>query len=396
MKKFLAIILSLSLLLIFTGCDEFGFGGMMGDFQTEAEAIAHAEWWDSMDDGYIAAYYRALHKMGSNPHAMNDLEWIIAFNIYMHMIETMMNMEAAADDNAGFDAMGDMFDSMFGMIFGMYQPIDPNEVDWFPDAEEFQFFKMMLVMSYIEQWGDYDHIGHEWTPNPAPDQTTQTPATNTGGFNMFWGETNTNPNQTVVQPTPTNATVSSNFEAQMGDYNQRQMSGAQLLSAIKLFEDRELAIVAVNIMPNRGISVPTPYNLDGDVGILKRDSSEISWIGFNYGALLKPFGDITTWGDTPESAISGGGISGMASTNIIKLVQPNEVQDGGLKRSKDGVHYEGTLLYDQTGVVFRNDITSSTLRSGTPEFIRGTARYMTRLIRTPENEIIGIVFIQIS
>jgi hypothetical protein len=191
--------------------------------------------------------------------------------------------------------------------------------------------------------------------------------------------------------------------AQFEDYNQRQMSGAQVLSALKLFEGRPIGVVVVNIMPNRAVASPIAYNLDGDVGILKRSGAEITWVGFNYGALFTPPGgvNVQTWNShafgtgsgitTPiiEHVPMGTGPAGTAAMDTL-------ITTTGMHRGGAYSYYIANLLTREDGSNITNNNTAGTLRSGQPEFIRGTARYMARLVRDTTGTITGIVFVQIS
>lgn len=125
--------------------------------------------------------------------------------------------------------------------------------------------------------------------------------------------------------------------AQFDDYDQKILSGTQVVSAIKLFEGRPVALV-VRTTAQLGTTART---------------------GHNYGAQLK---------DT------------VAATKVITMP---ETETSFF-----------TVNLDTTGIIKYNMVYLPTTESGTKTFVRPTAKFLAQLIKDDTGTIVGICFTQ--
>ncbi|QMV40505.1 hypothetical protein [Cohnella cholangitidis] len=137
--------------------------------------------------------------------------------------------------------------------------------------------------------------------------------------------------------------------AQFDDYDQKILSGTQVTSAIKLFDGRPVAMV----VRTRALRA-TPTTAAAE--------------GHNYGALLV--------GSTP---------SGSGDNRIFTTVTMS-------KAALTNSFYTHNL--QTTGTEQYNMLIIPTTRSGTPTFIRPTAKFMAELIQDATGTIVGICFTQ--
>jgi len=134
--------------------------------------------------------------------------------------------------------------------------------------------------------------------------------------------------------------------AQFDDYDQKIMSGTQVVAAIKLFEGRPVA----QLVRTTSFMGTTP-NLD-TVG------------GHNYGAIL----------------------AGATLNSTTKLQTVSSV-------TKKGSFYE-VGLRNTSGVITYNMYYLPTTQSGTDAFVRPTAKFLAELIKDSTGTIVGVCFTQ--
>jgi len=240
---------------------------------------------------------------------------------------------------------------------------------------------------------------------------------------------------------------------QFEDFDNKVVSGSQVNSALSLFSGRNLGLVVVNTRPNRNSNnagptsekwgqdirwagniaangsspgtenrpkgsvpggnnqivsgkPPNPltsdfYSYEGDVGILKTTGHEIGWIGFNYGALFewRTIDQLTSSAtDPPYSKPMVNRHNNMPVAVFVgedsTASQAALVDTRGLHRNMSTSYYTANLFLRNDGSLIYNNNTAGTKKSGTDEYIRPTAKYMSRLVRDTNGDITGIVFIQ--
>ncbi|RJX39148.1 hypothetical protein D3P09_16785 [Paenibacillus pinisoli] len=133
--------------------------------------------------------------------------------------------------------------------------------------------------------------------------------------------------------------------AQFDDYDQKIMSGTQVVAAIKLFEGRPVAQL-----------VRTTSFLGANPSLDTRG-------GHNYGALL----------------------TGATLDTSTKLYTKTTI-------AKKGSHYEVGL--ESTDGIKYNMYYLPTTQSGTASFVRPTAKFLAELIKDSTGTIVGICFTQ--
>lgn len=139
--------------------------------------------------------------------------------------------------------------------------------------------------------------------------------------------------------------------AQFDDYDQKILSGTQVISAIKLFEGRPVASV-VRTRAKMGSTSTDPL---GDE------------TGHNYGAIL-----------TGTTAVTG------SIYNITALV----------KAAVTDSFYTRNILIPTGGTITFNMLYLPTTESGTVAFVRPTAKFLAELIKDTTGTIVGVCFTQ--
>jgi hypothetical protein len=143
--------------------------------------------------------------------------------------------------------------------------------------------------------------------------------------------------------------------AQFDDYDQKILSGTQVISAIKLFEGRPVAAI-VRTTASMNITTPGTVPTD-DMG------------GHNYGALL-------------EGAARNTG------------VEPVVVTFGGMTRTGNNSFFTQNIGTAANGNMDFNSIYLPLTRSGTDTFVRPTAKFLSQLIKDSTGTIVGVCFTQ--
>lgn len=131
------------------------------------------------------------------------------------------------------------------------------------------------------------------------------------------------------------------------DYDQQIMSGTQVSSAIKLFEGRPIGVIVITAL------------------------SKSSSYGINYGARF---------------------IDTDATNNHITFTA--SFDGAGLAKAKTADSFYTENLSVSSGSMFFNMNTMDTKKSGTPEFIRPTAKFKAELIKDTSGTITGVCFTQ--
>ncbi|MDQ0885049.1 hypothetical protein QFZ81_000137 [Paenibacillus sp. V4I9] len=140
--------------------------------------------------------------------------------------------------------------------------------------------------------------------------------------------------------------------AQFDDYDQKILSGTQVISAIKLFEGRPVATVT---------KTTSQMALTPDTG-------------FNYGAILTGDNITAATATTPASYITTTGASGLRKANTT-----DSFFTGGLAGN-------GNITYNMVYIPMTE--------SGTRPFVRPTAKFLAELIKDTTGTIIGVCFTQ--
>ncbi|TQR44208.1 hypothetical protein [Paenibacillus popilliae] len=135
--------------------------------------------------------------------------------------------------------------------------------------------------------------------------------------------------------------------AQFDDYDQKVLSGTQVISAIKLFEGRPVAMVT-----------RTAAQMKTSPGT-----------GYNYGAILK--------GSTSGTPIAG---SATYITSTLKKLQ-----------NTDSFFTED---FAANGITTPNMVYIPLTQTGTNSYVRPTAKFLAELIKDNTGTIVGISFTQ--
>ena len=130
--------------------------------------------------------------------------------------------------------------------------------------------------------------------------------------------------------------------AQFDDYDQKILSGTQVVSAIKLFEGRPVAMVT------RTAAMMTSTATHKDMG-------------YNYGALL-------------------------TGTNATSFLTTAMTKNAGVSVFTAGINGGGTPTFNMVYIPMTE--------SGTEQFVRPTAKFLAELIKDSTGTITGVCFTQ--
>lgn len=167
------------------------------------------------------------------------------------------------------------------------------------------------------------------------------------------------------------------------DYDQKIVTGTQVISAIQNFEGKPYSILVSTNAVKKATSAADIANLAGvkesygTRAVLPILTERTEGLGagvtasnyINYNALLGGF----------ESAKSGGT---QTVADSLAFVENRYVTDGGL--SSEG------------GKILMNNVTGNLSKSGMAEYIPSGGRFQAYLIKDPSGTILGITFNQIN
>lgn len=154
--------------------------------------------------------------------------------------------------------------------------------------------------------------------------------------------------------------IGSMNESVYNDYDQKTVSGTQVLSSYNQMNGKPVAI------------------------IVKTCKGE--WV--NYNALVSPFSSGTGISQTaaPFSGISKDATSKQYSSSVSYFDKTSASAEVNLVMSTDADIGKRVVIY--------NNVTTNMQKSGNSNYVTGTAKFSSYLVRDPGDTIIGIVFIQ--
>lgn len=167
---------------------------------------------------------------------------------------------------------------------------------------------------------------------------------------------------------------------QFDDYNQKTVSGTQVVSSIKVFEGQDVAIVVRPALATKGTD------------------PKVS--GYNYGSLLEGY-----YTDKPSTLAGYGNIYTATNTVTIPTGAENETacptyEDSdftqGLYMHSSQTYYVGAFADAGTVLVPRNDNSRPLAASGKPSYVRSSAKYRAMLIKDASDAIIGVCFTELT
>ena len=169
---------------------------------------------------------------------------------------------------------------------------------------------------------------------------------------------------------------------QFDDYNQKTVSGTQVVSSIKVFEGQDVAII---VRP--ALAVGKTINSKGVSG------------GFNYGSLLQCYygtkHSLKGYGNIYTNEFTVSLPDGDDKTEDCPIYQAgNEATKLTLHSSE--TYYVGSFADDGTVLVPRNDNTRPLEASGKYSFVRSSAKYRAMLIKDTSDTIIGVCFTELT
>lgn len=166
---------------------------------------------------------------------------------------------------------------------------------------------------------------------------------------------------------------------QFDDYNQKTVSGTQVVSSIKVFEGQDVAIVVRPALAVKGA-------ID--------NKSTIA--GLNYGSLLQGY---YTAKDSTKSLPGYGNV--YIGTNDVTIESCPEYTDSsafdqGLYMHKSQTYYVGAFADDGSVLVPTNTNTRPLEASGKCTYVRSSAKYRAMLIKDASDTIIGVCFTELT
>lgn len=151
--------------------------------------------------------------------------------------------------------------------------------------------------------------------------------------------------------------------SQFQDYDQKVLTGTQLMSSLAIFDGQPICIVVRTTLTD---------NIDGGKG-LSYGVRIMTGTGGTYGNQTK-----LDSSDSMKAKTAAGDVYLLAD----KLVKPT------------GKSYYEAAQDVNAGVFNWNVNTKPMAAKGTPPYIRGSAKFLAELIKDPTEEIIGICFTQ--
>jgi len=154
-------------------------------------------------------------------------------------------------------------------------------------------------------------------------------------------------------------------ESEFDGYDQVEKTGTDVKAALKIFQDRPVAVVVQTTK---------------DKGAAKQ--------AFNYGALLS---GVTVADDTTA------GVGGVAKVTELDpaATEVDTYTDGKLAPWKDHSGLLGELTVDgTTGAYTYNNNFSPVDKTSSTYFVRSSGRFMSYLIKSDAGENIGVAFVQ--
>ena len=138
------------------------------------------------------------------------------------------------------------------------------------------------------------------------------------------------------------------------DYDQQIISGTQVLSAIKLFEGRPIGVIVVTTL------------------------SKSQSFGMNYGAQFL---------DTSST-------TNRITVDTTMSTTFSTTGDSELTKVSGNAFYTENLKTNDSGTMTYNMDTLDTKKTGTPKYIRPTAKFLGELVKDSSGTITGICFTQ--
>ena len=179
--------------------------------------------------------------------------------------------------------------------------------------------------------------------------------------------------------------MSSSFD----DYNQKTVTGTQVLAALKLFEGQDVGIVIKTTLAESSATAEA-----GPLG------------GYNYGARLAGYtetgsDDFTkTYGTNYFSKSQVEIAASKFGKGIVPTYAPGtptKEGDAGLVLDSSGSFYVGQYYHEGgSPQVLFNMNTRPTTASGTPSYVRTSARFRALLIKDASGTNIGVCFTEIA
>jgi hypothetical protein len=162
------------------------------------------------------------------------------------------------------------------------------------------------------------------------------------------------------------------------DYDQRQVSGTEVIAAIKLFEGQPVGIVVVTSADQK--------ETEDSEGVTARG-------GRNYGAVLCGYAGAQPEG--PLSPVDAPNKQGKQYPRTSELLTSGSNGTTTIGRENEKDSFWTIALYtDPQGAVAYNMNTRPLNVSGTPEFVRKSAKFLAELIRDTTGTTVGIMFTQ--
>lgn len=167
-------------------------------------------------------------------------------------------------------------------------------------------------------------------------------------------------------------------ESVYDDYNQKVITGTQVVSAYGTFTGKPVAILIATkahlTSQNKGQHAdhPTPVYVMTDQSTAdSTGATQAKYTMINYNALL-------------SNANNGPGVA------------PNAFDSAGIKLM-NGVYIAGkTFQSDANSNVLYDNVSSGMNKSGNTEYVPSTARFNSNLIKDSSGTILGIAFVQIN
>jgi len=163
-------------------------------------------------------------------------------------------------------------------------------------------------------------------------------------------------------------------DSEFQNYDQKTVSGTDVMSAIKIFEGRPVSFVVVTSADK------------------KANASGTTWTGHLYGAFLTACTPSSTAGK--DGGQNAGNTFGVSVDSANSGSEPADAPTTGIVKYAGNSYYIGALYTDAAGSVQYNMNVRPLSVTGTKTFVRSSAKFIAELIKDTTGTKIGVCFVQ--
>ena len=199
-------------------------------------------------------------------------------------------------------------------------------------------------------------------------------------------------------------TVTALQDSDFTDFDQKVVTGTQVVSAYNTFADSDVAVLigTSQLIDSQGSGVSTGKGIHDAYGAKDTKLAAVDSRG-GYLKKVYTFKNDSTAGVTGEDTFkTDGAINSGVPCHLINYgsILDTGVEGGGSNSNKvlfrDGQFYCQAGFYTENSVIQKNRITKNLSKTGMMEYIAPTSRFNSYVMKDSSGAYCGVVFIQIS